>query len=132
MTEFGTSSGFGGGLSPVMIAIIVIFIVLLAGVIGRGVFVWIRNNNSTRQTVNAQIITKRMKVSGHGHTAIGKTSAMNGIGTSVYSRYFVTFELENGKRLELCVKDSEYGMLAEGDRGELSFQGTRYLGFETK
>lgn len=42
----------------------------------------------------------------------------------------VTFELENGKRLELGVKDPEYGMLAEGDRGRLSYQGTRYLGFE--
>lgn len=24
----------------------------------------------------------------------------------------------------------EFGMLVEGDRGKLSFQGTRYLGFE--
>ena len=39
-------------------------------------------------------------------------------------------ELENGKRLELGVKDPEYGMLAEGDQGRLSWQGTRYLGFE--
>ena len=47
-----------------------------------------------------------------------------------YTDYFVTFELENGKRLELRVKDREYGMLAEGDRGVLTYQGTRYLGFE--
>lgn len=26
----------------------------------------------------------------------------------------------------------EYGMLAEGDFGDLSFQGTRYLGFERR
>ena len=25
---------------------------------------------------------------------------------------------------------TEYGLLAEGDRGKLTFQGTRYLGFE--
>ncbi len=43
---------------------------------------------------------------------------------------FVTFELEKGERIELGVKGSEYGMLAEGDRGRLSYQGTRYLGFE--
>lgn len=63
-----------------------------------------KNNNSPQETVNAQVVAKRMKV--------------------------VTFELENGKRLELGVKDPEYGMLAEGDRGRLSYQGTRYLGFE--
>ena len=32
--------------------------------------------------------------------------------------------------MELHVSGSEYGMLAEGDRGFLTFQGTRYLGFE--
>ena len=52
------------------------------------------------------------------------------ISSSTYTRYFVTFELENGKRLEFGVKDPEYGMLAEGDHGHLSYQGTRYLGFE--
>ena len=39
------------------------------------------------------------------------------------------FEFESGDRLELMVDGSEYGLLAEGDCGMLSFQGTRYLGF---
>ena len=54
------------------------------------------------------------------------------MGSSTYTNYFVTLELENGSRVELGVKDPEYGMLAEGDQGVLSFQGTRYLGFEQK
>lgn len=33
-------------------------------------------------------------------------------------------------RMELRVSGSEYGMLVEGDYGILSFQGTRYLGFD--
>jgi hypothetical protein len=32
--------------------------------------------------------------------------------------------------MELHVAGVEYGMLAEGDFGNLSFQGTRFLGFE--
>jgi hypothetical protein len=32
--------------------------------------------------------------------------------------------------MEFGVRDTEYGMLAEGDTGKLTFQGTRYLGFE--
>lgn len=32
--------------------------------------------------------------------------------------------------MELGVSGSEYGMLAEGDSGKLTFQGTRYLSFE--
>ena len=44
--------------------------------------------------------------------------------------YYATFEFESGDRMELGVSGSEYGMLAEGDSGKLTFQGTRYLSFE--
>ena len=39
-------------------------------------------------------------------------------------------EVESGDRMELNLSGQEYGLLAEGDRGKLTFQGTRYLGFE--
>ena len=42
----------------------------------------------------------------------------------------MTFQVESGDRMELSVNGPEYGMLAEGDVGELTFQGTRYLSFE--
>ena len=133
MTDYGVSFGFEGGMSPLMTVLIVIFAVLILGAIGRGLYVWIRNNNSPRETVNARVVTKRMKVTGHGRTMMrGGSAAMNTLGSSVYTRYFVTFELENGRRVELGVKDPEYGVLAEGDQGVLTFQGSRYLGFEQK
>jgi len=44
--------------------------------------------------------------------------------------YYVTFQVESGDRMELHVAGEEYGMLIEGDSGKLSFQGTRFLGFE--
>ncbi len=130
--SFGTSfDNFGGGISPVMTILIVVFAVLLIGAIGRGIYVWMKNNRSPQETVNARVVAKRMKVSGHGGTAMtNRVSTMNTIHSSTYTQYFVTFELEDGKRLELGVKDPEYGMLAEGDQGRLSYQGTRYLGFE--
>ena len=61
---------------------------------------------------------------------MGHVSTVHSIGSSTRTRYFATFEMEDGKRLELGMNDSEYGMLAEGDQGCLSFQGTRYLGFD--
>lgn len=45
---------------------------------------------------------------------------------------YVTFQVESGDRMELNVSGTEYGMLIEGDYGELTFQGTRYLGFVRK
>ena len=131
MMSFETAAwGSEGGFSPLMTVLIVVFGVLLAGAIGRGLWVWIRNNNSPVQTVDARIVSKRVKVSGHGMTRAGRISAMHEVGSPTYTSYFATFEMEGGKRLELGVKDSEFGMLAENDSGRLSFQGTRYLGFE--
>mgnify|MGYP000784206328 FL=1 len=49
---------------------------------------------------------------------------------STDTTYYVTFQVESGDRMELSVDDSEYGMLVEGDEGKLTFQGSRYLGFE--
>ena len=129
--SFGTTFGAEGGSFPIMAVLIAVFAVLLAGVIGRGLYVWMRNNRAPQVTVEARAVAKRMKVSGHGGTMMAnRVSAMNTIHSSTYTHYFVTFELEDGKRLELGVKDPEYGMLSEGDRGRLSYQGTRYLGFE--
>ena len=47
-----------------------------------------------------------------------------------HTNYYVTFEVESGDRMELELQGHEYGLLVEGDKGKLTFQGTRYLGFE--
>ena len=115
-----------------MTILIAVFAIALAAAIGRGIWVWIRNNRSPVQTVAARVASKRMKVSGYGsHVMPGHVSAMhmNAV-SSTHTRYFATFEMENGERVELSVNEAEYGMLAESDSGRLSFQGTRYLGFE--
>ena len=48
---------------------------------------------------------------------------------STSTTYYATFEVESGDRIEFLINGWEYGQLAEGDMGKLSFQGTRYLGF---
>lgn len=126
--EYSTSIGSDGGMGSTMTIFLVIFGVILAVIIGSRLYIWNKNNHSPRENGKAKVVTKRMKVSGMGGHRI-RTSVMMDT-TSTSTRYFVTFELENGKRLEFSVNDGEYGMLAEGDTGELTWQGTRYLGFE--
>lgn len=71
------------------------------------------NNNSPRVTSEATVVTKRTKVWGdHSHTV-----------------YFATFQFESGDRLELEIPHDRFGYLVEGDRGKLTFQGTRFLEF---
>ena len=84
-----------------------------------------KNDASPRLTVPASVVTKRAQVgTTHHHNAATNTG-----GTYYNTKYFATFQFESGDRLELSVSPGEYGMLVEGDRGQLSFQGTRYVGF---
>lgn len=85
---------------------------------------WNKNNHSPRLTVEARVVGKRDQVSRHHH------NHDNHHHTSTSTTYYVTFQFESGDRLELQVRNNEYGYLIEGDKGTLTFQGTRYLGFE--
>lgn len=126
--------GFGyGGFDTGFGVFEVIFFIVCALVIGtfiaiivKGISTWNKNNNSPRLTVAAKIVSKRTNISHHSHTNAGT----HGHSTTFSTRYYVTFQVNSGDRMELSVTDSEYGMLAEGDIGKLSFQGTRYLSFE--
>ena len=82
-----------------------------------------RNDASPRLTVPATVVSKRTNVS-HHHTG----SAAGQYHTS--TTYYATFQVESGDRMELQLAGNEYGLLVEGDKGKLSFQGTRFLGFE--
>ena len=98
-----------------VIFVIVISIIFISAV--KGISQWSQNNQSPTLNVRAKVLGKRTSVKGGGETR-------------AYSHYYITFGVESGDRMELKVKDSDYGMLVEGDEGELTFQGTRYLGFE--
>lgn len=90
----------------------------------RGAGQWNRNNHAPRLTVSATVVAKRGDVTHHRHDA-------GGVGhTASSTTYYVTFQVASGDRMELQLDGREYGLLAEGDQGELTFQGTRYLGFQ--
>lgn len=91
-------------------------------VIIRGIGQWNHNNHSPRLSVPARVVSRRQH---HEHHA----AANSGTGMGSTS-YYVTFEVESGDRMEFHLTGKEYGMLAEGDEGMLTFQGTRYHGFE--
>lgn len=122
----GFGFGFGafqGMFTIVFILIIVMFIGTAMRVIGQ----WHKNNQSPRLTVDATVIAKRANVSHHHHS-----NGVHGAHMTSSTSYYVTFQVESGDRMELSMSGDEYGMLVEGDRGKLSFQGTRYLGFDRK
>jgi hypothetical protein len=109
----------------VTIGFIVFFIIFITIAI-KGIAQWNRNNHSPVLTVTARVIAKRANVSHHTHHNANNVGMHHSTSTS----YYVTFEFESGDRLELHVPHSEFGYLIEGDMGRLTFQGTRYKGFQ--
>lgn len=115
------SGGLMFSIFPILFAV---FFVLVAALI---VFVIIKtvsraakNRNSPILTVEARIVTKRADVSG-------------GMGDAPASTWhYAAFEVASGARLELPVTGEQYGLLAEGDVGMLTFQGTRFVGFQRR
>ena len=110
----------------------VMFFLVFALVIGTfivtavsGISQWNKNNNSPRLTVDATVVAKRGNTTRHHH------HGANGHHHHTYNNtYYATFQFESGDRIELSMAGHEFGLIIEGDKGKLTFQGTRFLGFE--
>lgn len=89
-----------------------------------------KNNNSPILTVDAAVVTKHVSVSHHHSGVAGDITGAHGYHTTSFNHYNVTFQVESGDRMMFSVSANEYGMLAEGDIGRLTFQGTRFLDFQ--
>ena len=117
----GFGLNFGFGMFGVMFTLVFILVIgIFAVTIAQSIGEWNKNNNSPRLTVPAAVVAKRTNVSHHHHDHHTHHS----------TSYYVTFQVDSGDRMELHMTGQEYGLLDEGDKGNLTFQGTRYLGFE--
>lgn len=120
--ENSSINPFGGdGMFSVFSFFIVAVFVFVMGtflfIIIRGLIRWNQNNFSPLLSEEARIVSRRNQVrGGSGHS-------------SAITSYYVTFELKDGKRVEFNVAGKHFGMLVEGDCGELTYQGTRFKGF---
>ncbi|MDP4098705.1 DUF2500 domain-containing protein [Paenibacillus sp. P96] len=102
-----------------------VFFVMILGIIilsaGREIMGWKRNRNEPVLTVSSRIASRRMYI---------QQRQLDDASPTATTLYFITFEVESGDRLEFKVNGEQYGMCSEGDSGRLTFQGTRYIGFE--
>lgn len=113
------------GIIPMLIFLVFILVFgMILSTIFRSIKQERKNDQSPRLTVEAKVVAKR--------TSFHRSAGSNHTMSHGHTTYFATFEVKSGDRMELQVQGHEYGMLVEGDFGELSFQGTRYLGFARK
>ena len=113
----------GPGLFRIMFFLVfgLVFVTIIVTLV-QNLFRWNKNNQSPRLTVPVTAVSKRIEGNpyrtGELHTGRGDML------------YYVTFQVESGDRMELQLSGSQYGLIVEGDRGTLTFQGTRFLNFE--
>ena len=105
---------FGGGFSVLFVAVFLLLIGVVVFVIVSNIARAARDRTSPRLTVQARVVAKRAQVWNH------------------YTYYYATFEVESGDRMELSLDGEDFGLLAEGDAGELTFQGKKFLSFERR
>ena len=86
-------------------------------VIVKGTATWTSNNASPLVQARCRIVDKRTHVWGGSGDSSASTD------------YYITFEFEDGQRVELQVRSNRFGLIAVGDQGELTHQGTRFKDF---
>lgn len=99
-----------------------VIVCVFAWLLCKNIARWHKNNSSPRITVVAEVTSKR--------TASDWVHAGNGAMIE-NTCFYVTFRTEEADVVELRVKGKIYRMLSEGDAGRLTFQGTRFISFET-
>ena len=115
---------FGIGLFEIVFVLMFVMVIgIFIVTIVKGLDQWNKNNHAPRLTVPVTVVSKRTNVSHHHHAGEHHHSTTS-------TSYYVTFQVESGDRMELHVRGSQYGLMVEGDRGLLTFQGTRFLNFE--
>ncbi len=121
---------FGRSMFSIVFCIVTVgFIIVLTSIVItmlKNIAIWNENNHSPQLTVSAKVVSKRTFYRRRANA--NDITGMHGHHTT--STYYVTFQFESGDRMEFSVDGSEYGLLAEGDTGNLCFQGTRYLSFK--
>jgi len=106
-------------------AMLVFFVVIMIFAIPAGLAMGKKTNNDiygddeygeTKEEKNAKIVATR--------------NTPHPLNQTIFV-YMVVFELADGSRIELAIKDAAtYGILIEGDCGTLKYQGKKFISFE--
>jgi hypothetical protein len=110
---FGVMFVLVAGVFVLFFAFVIVMIILA---IVKGTRQSAINNAAPEVTAAAEVVDKRIEISGGGET-------------SVSQQHFVSFEQPSGERFELEVPPNEFGLLVAGDRGSVTMKGTQYLAF---
>ncbi len=97
---------------------IVVFFILMGVAVARG---QIGKHRQDRANAVAPVLTSQATIVGKRSQTTGSSGQYGG---STSTEYYATFELPSGERLEFELSGAQFGLVVEGDRGNLTWQGT--------
>ena len=106
----------------IMAILLCVALLILVLSIVRILVPWIKDRQSDIMNIQAIVLSKRSNED--------VFSDIRTVTINTHTYYYVTFLIKGGIQMEFRVPGEEYGMLAKGDSGKLTFQGRSYLGFE--
>lgn len=101
----------GGAMEVACLILLLLALCIVATVAASSAAEAYRNRYWPRLTVPARVAATRPEPGSRRHV-------------------YVTFQVESGDCLELCVKSMAGNALSTGDTGRLTFQGSRFMSFE--
>jgi hypothetical protein len=105
-----------------MVGFQILFFIIFAFIVFKGISTYIKNENSPVISTKAQLIKKKRDM-------YTNTDA-NGI-MSTNETLILVFELDTGSELRFTVGGRIFRSIPEYEWGRLTFQGTRFLKFES-
>jgi hypothetical protein len=86
-------------------------------------------NAAPMLTVEAVVVAKYVSKNHHGHSYY-PSHGYGSTHTPHNTTYMLVFQVESGDKLEFYVNSADAEHLPESSRGMLTFQATRFIGFE--
>ncbi|MNO55694.1 hypothetical protein D3C76_461880 [compost metagenome] len=124
---FGGPGGFFDFINEVPLFFIILGVLLILFVLGvliyitiKSLYIWMSNNAAEIVKKSCKVVNKRTEVWGNIDDSSANTN------------YYITFEFEDNSRIEFLVKFNHYGLISVGDRGTLTYQGTRFKDFDRR
>lgn len=109
---------------------LVLIIAIFTAILFRCIFEWTINKCSAMESVDAFVVAKQQGMIQQQIPNAGDATGGHGFTLQEQPWYKITFRMTDSTEKEFNVDDQSFRELKEGEKGILTYQGTRYLGFK--
>ena len=109
---------------------LVLIIAIFTAIFFRCIFEWTINKCSAMESVDAFVVAKQQGMIQQQIPNAGDATGGHGFTLQEQPWYKITFRMTDSTEKEFNVDDQSFRELKEGEKGILTYQGPRYLGFK--